>query len=279
MQLIRSIKKIRDFVKQQKKRNRTIGFVPTMGYLHEGHLSLVKQAKKDNDISILSIFVNPAQFGPKEDFKKYPRNLKHDIALAKKANVDVIFYPKVSEIYPKNYKTHICVEKLTKYLCGRSRPGHFQGVATIVTKLFNIIMPDVSYFGQKDAQQAIIIKKMVQDLNMQTKIRIMPIVRAKDGLVLSSRNIYLDKKQRKEAPILYKSLREAKSLIKNGQKSASRIISMIHKIITRNSSGVIDYVSIVDLENLEPVKIIKNRVLIALAVWFGKTRLIDNIII
>lgn len=279
MQIIKSIKKIQDFIRQQKKRNRTIGLVPTMGYLHEGHLSLVKQAKKDNHICIMSIFVNPTQFGPKEDFKKYPRNLKRDVALAKKVGVDVIFYPKLAEMYPENYLTSIFVEKLSNILCGKSRPGHFMGVATIVTKLFNIISPDVSYFGQKDAQQAIIIKKLIQDLNMQTKIKIMPIVRDKDGLALSSRNIYLNKKQRNEAPILYKSLLEAKSLIKNGQKNASRIISMIRKIIAENSSGVIDYVSIIDLENLEPVVIINKKVLILLAVWFGKTRLIDNIII
>jgi pantoate--beta-alanine ligase len=277
--IVANIKKMSQFSRSLHRKGKTIGFVPTMGYLHEGHLSLARQARRDTDAVIMSIFVNPAQFGPEEDFKKYPRDLKRDIALAKKAGVDIIFYPSAHDMYPKEYKTYVDVEKLGGILCGKSRPGHFRGVLTVVVKLFNIVQPDIAYFGQKDAQQALIIKKMAEDLNMPLKIRVMPIIRQKDGLAMSSRNAYLSAEEKQDALLLHQALLLARGLVKRGKRSSSYVIKSIRTMIRKKKNASIDYIEIVNAENLEPVKFMKGKVLIALAVWIGKTRLIDNIVV
>lgn len=279
MKVILDSQKLNNEVKKIKSSKGTIGFVPTMGALHQGHLSLIKQAVKDNDKAVVSIFVNPAQFGPKEDLKKYPRFLKKDFALCRKAGVDLVFVPDTKSMYPEGYSTFVEVKELADKLCGACRPGHFRGVATIVAKLLNLVEPDVLYLGQKDAQQAIIIIRMIKDLNFPVKVKIMPTVREKDGLALSSRNIYLNREQRKIAPVLSEALSFAKLLIDNGQRDAVRIISQMKRLINRKKFAKIDYVSIVDLEKLENLKKINKKCLIALAVKIGKTRLIDNAII
>lgn len=279
MKIIRSIKKMAEFSKAVRHKNKTIGFVPTMGYLHDGHLFLVKQARKDTDVVVMSIFVNPTQFSPQEDFKKYPRNLRRDIKLAKTAGVDVIFYPQALDMYPKKYRSYINVETLGDVLCGKSRPGHFRGVTTVVTKLFNIVQPDIAYFGGKDAQQALIIKRMTEDLNMPLKIKVMPIIREKDGLAMSSRNIYLNEMERKDAVVLSQALKLVRHLIKQKIRKSSYVIKKMRELILKKKTAKIDYIAIVDLDNLRPVKKIKDKVLIALAVWIGKTRLIDNFVV
>jgi len=266
-------------IKKAKSRGKTIGFVPTMGALHEGHLSLIRQARRENDLVVVSIFVNPAQFGPKEDYGKYPRDLKPDARLCAKEKTDIIFYPGVKEMYPYGYNTYVTVEHLSDALCGKYRPGHFKGVATVVTKLLNIVAPDVAYFGQKDAQQAVIIKKLVNDLNMPAKIRIMPTLREKDGLELSSRNVYLSGTERKDALVLYQALKLAKGLVKIGVKDAAKITQAMKHLVMEKKTAKIDYISIVDLKNLEPLKKITGSCLIAEAVWIGRTRLIDNTMI
>jgi pantoate--beta-alanine ligase len=260
-----------------KSEGRSIGFVPTMGYLHKGHLSLVERSVKENDFTIASIFVNPIQFGPKEDFKKYPRDFKRDESMLKRAGVDALFYPAANRMYPDPYHGYVEVEELGDTLCGKSRPGHFKGVATVVTKLFNIVKPDIAYFGQKDAQQALIIDKMSKDLNMGIKIRAMPTVREKDGLAMSSRNTYLGAAERKEAAVLYKSLLLARQMINRGERSAQKIINRMKALIKQKKAAAIDYVEIVDAATLKPVKNIAGDILIALAVRIGNTRLIDNI--
>jgi len=279
MRIVRSPKIMTEVLKKLKLKDRTIGFVPTMGALHEGHLSLIRKARRENDIVVVSIFVNPTQFGPKEDFKRYPRPIRKDIVSCRKEKVDFIFYPKVKDLYAQGFKTFVTVEQFSNILCGKSRAGHFRGVATVVTKLFNIVNPDIAYFGQKDAQQAIIIKRLVCDLNIPVKIKVMPIIREKDGLALSSRNIYLNQQERKDALVLSRSLNLAKDLLKEGERDAARIINSMRKLIKQRKPAKIDYISIVDPKDLKPVKRILNGCLIALAVWMGKTRLIDNIII
>ena len=267
------------FSKTAHLKGKTIGFIPTMGYFHEGHLSLARQARINCDIVVMSIYVNPTQFGPKEDLKKYPRNLKRDKKLAEGAGVDVIFSPTNKAMYPDGYLTYVNAGKIANVLCGASRPGHFKGVTTIVSKLFNIIAPDIAYFGQKDAQQAIVIKKMVRDLNFPVKIKVMPIVREKSGLALSSRNSYLNPKEREDARVLYQSLKTAKKLVKSGQKDAKIVKSKIKSLLLSKPAAKIDYIAVVDAENLHPVKKVKKNTLIALAITIGKTRLIDNLII
>jgi pantoate--beta-alanine ligase len=276
MKIIRSIKEIKKELARHRKREHTVGLVPTMGYLHEGHLSLVRKARQDNDVVVVSIFVNPVQFGPNEDYGEYPKDLKRDARLCKKAFVDYIFYPTVKSMYPKGYSTFVSVEGLTKNLCGKSRPGHFRGVATVVAKLFNIVKPGAAYFGQKDAQQAMAIKRMAEDLNMNIRIEVMPTVRERDGLAVSSRNSYLTSGERKRAAAIYRSLQLARDLIKSKHKDASGIIREMRKILDAAATKI-DYVSIVDPRNLKDVKTITGEVLIAAAVWMGKTRLIDNI--
>lgn len=279
MKIIRSIKEMGSFSKNQHTRGKTIGFVATMGALHQGHLSLVHKAHKDNDIVVVSIFVNPIQFGPKEDYRRYPRNLKRDAQLCEKVGTDVIFYPDARQMYSTNYKTCVEVCDLSDVLCGKFRPGHFKGVATVVTKLFNIVRPDIAYFGRKDAQQAIIIKKMVEDLNIPIRIKVMPTVREKDGLAMSSRNAYLNKEERQDALVLYQALILAKNLIQHGNTSPSDIIRKMRGLINKKKSACIQYISVVNPEDLQPVDKIRDRVLIALSVWIGKTRLIDNMVI
>jgi pantoate--beta-alanine ligase len=276
MKVIRALDKMSDFSRRARLKGRSIGLVPTMGALHEGHLSLIRQARRDNNLVVVSIFVNPTQFGPKEDFSKYPRTFRKDLLLCKKENVDIIFFPDAKKMYPQGFKTFVMVEGLSDILCGRSRPGHFKGVATVVTKLFNITQPDIAYFGQKDAQQSVIIKKMVLDLNMPVKINVMPTVREQNGLALSSRNAYLSARQKKEAVVLSRSLSFAEYLVKNGLKDPKRITSMMNSLIRKRSGARIDYIAIVDSDTLEPLKKISGSCLIALAAWFGKTRLIDN---
>lgn len=279
MQIIRNPKRMQQTAISFKKKGCSVGFVATMGALHEGHLSLIRQAKKDNDLVIVSIFVNPAQFGPKEDIKKYPRTLKQDELLCKKAGVDFIFNPQVVDIYPVDFKTFVSVEQLSDLLCGAFRPGHFRGVTTIVAKLFNIVQPDIAYFGQKDAQQCVIIKRIAEDLNFPVKIKVMPIIREKDGLAISSRNVYLSNKDRQNALILSKALDLSRNLINSGVKRAEYIIKRMKALVQNIETAKIDYVVIINPENLEPVELIKGKVLIALAVRIGKTRLIDNIIV
>lgn len=279
MKTIDNIPRMSIFSRMVKKEGKTVGFVPTMGYLHEGHLSLARTAKKLNDIVVMSIFVNPIQFGPNEDFNSYPRDLKRDEELAASAGVDVIFYPSAKEMYPEGYATYVDVEGLAENMCGASRPGHFRGVATVVAKLFNIVRPDIAYFGQKDAQQVAVIKKMAKDLNIDTAIKVMPIVREPDGLAMSSRNKYLSPEERKDAAVLYRSLLDARSLVEGGERDPGKVARVIEVAIKAKSSARIDYISIVDPETLKDVDDISAAALIALAVFVGKTRLIDNIIV
>jgi pantoate--beta-alanine ligase len=279
MKIVKSIPALRKLVKKARQENKTVGFVPTMGALHVGHASLLRQARRDNDLVILSIFVNPTQFGPKEDFKKYPRTLKSDEKIAKDQGVDILFYPTAEIIYPTNYLTYVEVSGITNILCGGLRPGHFKGVATIVAKLINIVTPDVMYLGQKDAQQVIVLKKMMTDLNFSTTVKVCPTIRESDGLALSSRNRYLNLQDRQQAKILYQSLQLAKQKIKDGEKSVSKLIRLIKSNITSQTSGKIDYVSIVDADTLAEMKTIGGKVMIALSVKFGGTRLIDNVIV
>ncbi|MDD5072468.1 MAG: pantoate--beta-alanine ligase [Candidatus Omnitrophica bacterium] len=276
MKIIRSINKLNKELKRDRQKGRPVGFVPTMGFLHEGHLSLIRRARKENKTVVVSIFVNPAQFGPNEDYKEYPRDLRKDAALCKKEGVDHIFYPAVKAMYPKGYSTYVNVEGLTGNLCGKSRPAHFRGVATIVAKLFNIVRPDTAYFGQKDAQQAIVVKQMAEDLNMGIRIKVMPTVRERDGLAMSSRNAYLSPDGRRAAPTVYRALQLAGDLIKSGSRDAAKIKSEIRKMISA-AGDKIDYISIVNPDDLKDVKKIKGKVLVVVAVWIGSTRLIDNI--
>jgi len=279
MQIIDNISKMSTLARVIKKDGKTIGLVPTMGYLHEGHLSLVRTAKKHTDVVVMSIFVNPIQFAPGEDFEKYPRDLKRDEALARDAGVDIIFCPSEDQMYPPGHSTYINVEGLTDSLCGASRPGHFRGVTTVVAKLFGIVKPDMAYFGQKDAQQAIVIKKMVDDLNMDIDLKILPTVREKDGLAMSSRNSNLSEEERGDAAILYGALKRAESLISGGETDPKKIVKAMKDMINEKKCAKIDYISIVDTEILKPVNAISGEALVALAVFMGKTRLIDNIIV
>ncbi|MBU1006434.1 MAG: pantoate--beta-alanine ligase [Candidatus Omnitrophica bacterium] len=266
-------------VKKIKKQGKGVGFVPTMGYLHEGHLSLTRKAKKDTDYVVVSIFVNPIQFGAGEDLKKYPRDLRRDLSLCRNNGVDAVFVPASKTMYKPGFSTYVNVEGLTDGLCGASRPGHFKGVTTVVAKLLNIVNPDTAYFGQKDAQQAIVIKQMAADLDMPIKIKIMPIIREKDGLAMSSRNVYLSPLERKEALSLYRSLRTVKGLWKRGEKNTEKLARKMRDVILKEKHAEIDYVSIVDMKALKPIKRISGKALAAVAAKIGKTRLIDNIIL
>ncbi|MFA5155968.1 MAG: pantoate--beta-alanine ligase [Candidatus Omnitrophota bacterium] len=279
MKIIRDPRQMQQTLRAARSAKKTVGFVPTMGALHKGHLSLIRRCAKDNDISVVSIFINPSQFGPKEDLKKYPRPIKNDIALCRKEGVDFIFYPSARAMYPEGFKTHVCVEELSSLLCGDSRPGHFRGVTTVVAKLFNIINPDQVYFGQKDAQQAAIIKRMAADLNFSVKITVMPIVREASGLALSSRNTYLDARQKQDALVLSASLKLAKKMADSGIKDTGKILSAMRRLIKGKRTIRMDYATAVDPVNLKHVKRITGECLIALAAWIGKTRLIDNILI
>ncbi len=277
MEIISTVGELQNKIKDWKKEGQTIGLVPTMGFLHEGHLSLVRGARQGNDRTAVSIFVNPKQFGPAEDYQVYPRDFNRDAVLLEKEGVDLVFYPPVEDMYPAGYKTYVEVEDLENKLCGRSRPGHFRGVCTVVLKLFNLIQPDEAYFGWKDAQQVLILKKMVEDLNLTVKIRPMPLIREKDGLALSSRNVYLNSQERQAALVLYHSLELAERLIKTGERQAAKIRQQMIDLISAEPLARIDYAEIVDFETLEPLETVEREALIALAVYFGKTRLIDNL--
>jgi pantoate--beta-alanine ligase len=279
MNTVRKIKEMKSVVRDVRSLGKNVGFVPTMGYLHEGHLSLVQASLQSADCTVVSIFVNPAQFGPKEDFKEYPRDLARDSQLLEKLGVDLLFCPDYTEMYPPDYKTYIEVESLQDKLCGPSRPGHFRGVCTVVLKLFNIVQPDVAFFGQKDAQQAIILKRMVSDLNLDVRVEVMPTVREEDGLALSSRNVYLDPEQRQSALCLSRSLNEAAGMIRSGERRTDPLMDRMREIIDREDLAKLDYISIVDTGSLEPLKEIKKEALIALAVFFGSVRLIDNMMV
>jgi pantoate--beta-alanine ligase len=280
MKVIRKNSIMQKVADKLREEGKSIGFVPTLGALHQGHLSLMQRARRENDILIISIFVNPTQFGPGEDYRRYPRPFEKDKSLARREGADIIFYPSVSEMYGKGYSTYVEVEKFSKRLCGLFRPGHFKGVASAVCKLFNIVKPHVAYFGQKDYQQLRIIKRMVEDLNMEVEIRECAIVREPDGLAISSRNSYLSSREREEALSLYRALKCAKSLIKAGS-SVSDVISEMERVIQKEPHAKIDYIEIVNSLTLEDVKTVRpgKKVLVALAVWIGKTRLIDNILV
>jgi len=277
MRIITDIAKLRKALTAARRKGKRIGFVPTMGCLHEGHLSLMDACRRENGLTVVSIFVNPAQFSPTEDFAAYPRQKKRDVLLAKKRNVDIIFYPSIKTIYPKRYLTYIDVKKITQTLCGHSRPKHFRGVTTVVAKLLNIVLPDVLYLGQKDAQQCVVIRQMTTDLNFPVQVKVLPTVREKDGLAMSSRNAYLTPKQRREATVLYRSLRQARQQVARGERRAATVTKNIRRLIRQDSKGRIEYVACVAADTLEPVKTLKGHILIALAVRFGKARLIDNI--
>lgn len=277
MKLVTSPEKMQVLSENLRLRGKHIGFVPTMGALHDGHLSLIRAARKASDIVVVSIFVNPIQFGPKEDYRKYPRNLEKDRKLLKNLGVDIVFVPKVKDIFKEGFDTFVEVPKLSKKLCGTSRPGHFRGVTTIVIKLFNIVNPYIAFFGFKDFQQQVIIKKMVKDLNMDIKIISLPIVRESDGLAMSSRNMYLSKKERKSALVLRKSLLLAKKMIGSGESSPSKVKKAMKRLIRKEPPVKLDYLSICNPETLEEVKRLNGQSLIALAAYVGRARLIDNI--
>ncbi len=276
LKIAHTITEVRHCVKEWKKQGLSIGLVPTMGYLHEGHKSLIDRAVRENDKVVVSIFVNPIQFGPNEDLATYPRDMDRDSKVCKEAGASLVFNPDPREMYFQDAATYVNVENLTEELCGAKRPGHFTGVCTVVSKLFNIVTPDKAYFGEKDAQQLAVIKRMVRDLNFDIEIVGCPIIREEDGLAKSSRNTYLSSKEREEALCLNKSLKKAKELLEKGETASSKIKEAIEEEIAKVSSSKIDYIEIVDSLSLKPVEKIEKSILIALAVYIGKTRLIDN---
>lgn len=279
MIVLDKINELRDRVKGWKSQGLKVGFVPTMGYLHEGHESLIKRASEENDKVVVSIFVNPIQFGPKEDLSTYPRDLERDSKVCEGAGADIIFHPKSEEMYFEDFSTFVDMNGLTSGLCGKSRPTHFRGVCTVVTKLFNIVSPDRAYFGEKDAQQLAIIKRMVRDLNIDVEVIGCPIIREEDGLAKSSRNTYLSEKERESAVILNKALKKGKDLIEKGERKAQAVLNIIKETIESEPLAKIDYVSIVDTDSLQDVDTIDKSVLVAIAVYINnKARLIDNFV-
>jgi pantoate--beta-alanine ligase len=276
MQIARTIPEMKTL---RKSLTGSVGFVPTMGYLHDGHLELVRRAKKDNRFAIVSIFVNPTQFAPNEDFKAYPRDLDHDLAMLETVKTDAVFIPSDKDMYPEGYNTWVDMEGITSELEGKSRPTHFRGVTTVCNKLFNLVEPDRAYFGQKDAQQALVIRKMVADLNMNLEIVVVPTVREKDGLAMSSRNSYLMPEERSQATVLHKSLQLAAGMHENGERDAAKIKNAMLRLISSIPAARIDYISIADINTLREVDVISGKVLVSLAVKLGKPRLIDNMIL
>lgn len=279
MHIVSTVKDMRQAIRDLKVEKNTLGFVPTMGYLHEGHLSLIKRAKLENDIVIVSIFVNPTQFGANEDYDIYPKDFKRDTQLAEIAGADYVFNPKVEEMYPTGYKTSVDVSEITDRLCGASRPGHFKGVTTIVNKLFNIVEPNRAYFGLKDAQQVAVIQQMVKDLFMNVEVIPCSIVRESDGLAMSSRNVYLTQQDRSAALILSKSLMKAKKIINAGERDLKIIRNTIIDSINKEAPVSVEYVEIMQFPSLEKIDILEGKVLIALAAKVGRVRLIDNVIL
>jgi len=274
--LVKEIKELRSLIKSWKREGLSVGFVPTMGALHEGHESLIKKAVEENDKVVVSIFVNPTQFGPNEDYDSYPRNIDKDLDVCLNAGASVIFNPEPSEMYFDNKSTSVSVSNLTSVLCGAKRPGHFDGVCLVVSKLLNIVTPDKAYFGQKDAQQVAVLRRMVRDLNIDVEIIGCPIIREEDGLAKSSRNTYLSKEERKAALVLSRSLEIAKEALNSNERNANKLKEIIKEEISKEPLAKIDYVEIVDSDSLENVETIENSVLIPIAVYIGKTRLIDN---
>ena len=279
MKIVKTVQNIRQLSKKAKIHSKSIGFVPTMGCLHDGHLSLIHKARKNCDVVVVSIFVNPMQFAPGEDFEKYPRDFDMDRKLAESAGADVVFYPDTKHICSKDSSTFISVENLDKIWEGKTRPEHFRGVCTIVGKLFNIVNPDIAYFGQKDAQQVAIIKRMARDLDFNVEIVTVPIVREKDGLAMSSRNKYLSSEERKAALVLYRSLQEAKEMIKNGEKISYNVLACMRDVINKEKLAHLDYIGIVNPEDFSAVSKILKTGLIIIACRIGKTRLIDNLVV
>ncbi len=278
MQIIKTVKEMKEFSSRSRKAGKTIAFVPTMGYFHEGHLNLMREARKKGDLVIISLFVNPTQFGPSEDFKSYPRNFERDRKMAEGVGVDILFAPDASDMYPVNHQTVVRVEKVTQNLCGRSRPTHFQGVTTVVLMLFEIVMPHVAIFGEKDYQQLVAIQQMARDLHMSVEVLGMPTVREADGLAMSSRNTYLLPEERKAALSLYRSLQKAKELLQQGERKADRILQEMSEILRSEPLVRMDYLQICDAHTLEDVGRIEGDVVVALAAYLGKTRLIDNLV-
>jgi pantoate--beta-alanine ligase len=278
MEVLKTIESVRSLVNASRSAGKKVGFVPTMGALHVGHISLIEAATKGSDFVVVSIFVNPTQFGPGEDFEKYPRPFETDLDICRKGGVDVVFAPTPVQMYPTENITWVNVEKLTETLCGRSRPGHFRGVATVCAKLFNIVGPDAAFFGAKDAQQAVVVKRMVTDLNMPVDIVVCPTVREDSGLAVSSRNKYLSEQQKKDATLIYKSLQKCREMIEAGTTDIEIITAEMRKILSQAPSIQIEYVSIVDAESLQKLDKIIGEVLAAVAVKIGPARLIDNIV-
>ncbi|MCM3536909.1 pantoate--beta-alanine ligase [Priestia endophytica] len=279
MKVIKTVEEMKEFVREERKSDRTIGFVPTMGFLHEGHLTLIKKAKKQNDTVILSIFVNPTQFGPNEDFEKYPRDEQRDLTLAAKEGVDVVFLPSVDEMYPTFPTTKLTAIDRTNVLCGKSRPGHFDGVVTVLSKLFHITMPDRAYFGLKDAQQVAVTKGLIEDYFFPIEIIGVETVREEDGLAKSSRNVYLTEKEREQAPHLYESLRKASTLVEQGERDKQKIRESILTHINEHTDGEVDYVELYRYPSLEEIAVLEEKIIIAIAVKFSQARLIDNVIL
>jgi pantoate--beta-alanine ligase len=279
MKVITTIKDMQQEMKKEKQLGRSIGFVPTMGYLHEGHATLLGAARTENEVVALSIFVNPTQFGPNEDFDTYPRDFEHDERVAKEANVDYLFYPSVEEMYKPSRSVAITVTDRVDVLCGQKRPGHFDGVATVLTKLFHIVTPDRAYFGKKDAQQVAVVDGLIEDFNFPVELRAVDTVREADGLAKSSRNVYLTDKEREEAPVLFKSLQSALQLLESGEKHVEIIKQAIRKEIEQYTSGKVDYIEVYTYPELKTIKQAAGKIIIALAVQFSKARLIDNVIV
>lgn len=279
MRVVKTITEVREIVNNWKKDGLTVGLVPTMGYLHEGHASLIKRASIENDRVVVSDFVNPIQFGPKEDLASYPRDIERDAEICEQCGADIVFNPEVEEMYFQNFSTFVDIAGPSDELCGKSRPIHFRGVCTVVSKLFNIVLPNKAYFGQKDAQQLAVIKRMVRDLNFDIDIVGCPIIREEDGLAKSSRNTYLNEEERKSAVILHKALEKGKELVLNGERDTKVIINKISSIIDSEPLAKAEYVQVVDFPNIKPVDYIQGDILVAVAVYIGKTRLIDNFII
>jgi len=279
MEIVQTIKSVRKIVAEARRQNGKIGLVPTMGALHAGHISLIKEAVKETDFVVVTIFVNPTQFGAGEDFQKYPRPLQGDIDICQNEGVHLIFIPTAEHLYGCEHLTWVDVEKLTLTLCGKCRPGHFRGVTTVCAKLFNIVMPDTAFFGQKDAQQAFVIKKMVQDLNFPIKIVICPTVRERSGLAISSRNQYLTEQQKAHAPLIYKALRKARQLTKQGIDNPIEIIAQMTHILREAPEMQIEYIGIVDAKTLQVLEAVNTKALVAIAAKLGSARLIDNIMV
>lgn len=279
MKVIKSVKEMQAAMLEQKRSGKTIGFVPTMGYLHEGHLTLIGQARRENDVVAVSIFVNPLQFGANEDLSTYPRDFDRDSLLADENGADYLFFPDAEEMYPQPLSIKVTAEDRTDVLCGRSRPGHFDGVAAVLMKLFNIMVPDHAYFGMKDAQQVAVIDALIRDYNFPIELKTVATVRESDGLAKSSRNVYLLENEREEAVVLNKSLNEAREVIINGERNPEKVISFMREKIQQNTSGVIDYIEVYSYPELQPLKELQGTFIIALAVKFTKARLIDNSII